>query len=721
MAPPGRRTALLTSIFLFLSIFSFTASAASAVLGIDLGTEYIKAALVKPGIPLEIVLTKDSKRKEVSAVALKPLHNAQKKDDLPERIYGSDAMALAARYPGDVYPNLKPLLGQRLERSELVEQYKRSHPALELVRDQTRATAAFVSKALGKAQDPFTVEELLAMELQNIRSNAETLAGRRTIIKDVVIAVPAFFTAQEIRALELAAELAGLKVLGLISDGLAVGVNYATSRAFPSVKEGGKAERHLVFDMGAGSTTASILEFQQKTVKDVGKYNKTFQDIAVLATSHDRSLGGDALNAAIVDHMVDEFVKGKGAQGQGVAAESVKVHGRAMAKLLKDAERVRQVLSANSETSTSFEGLYDDIDFRYKITRSQFEDMASAFTERVKVVVKRALEASKMAVDELDSVILHGGATRTPIVQSTLEQLLGGSTKIRSNVNADEAAVFGAAFRGASLSPRFRVKEIQAKEATPYSFGIEWPVDGKGERHNPECWPRIRLIWASGALPDRRQKLFVPTSQRGVEKHVPFKNLQDFAFTLYQDDGTASGESESESNPIAKIQTQNLTASVAQLKDKAGCAAANITTTFVFRLGARDGLPEVAYGTVACTLDYVEKKGGVVDDVKGFFGFGGKQDEQEPMGEGSSAGESSSTSEPAASEAASPSASSATVNSTAGNETKKAAEASKATETIHLQFTTENQGIPDVSKPDLDRMKKRYPFEPVRRLWVFPG
>ena len=97
-----------------------------------------------------------------------------------------------------------------------------------------------------------------------------------------------------------------------------------------------------------------------------------------------------------------------------------------------------------------------------------------------------------------------------------------------------------------------------------------------------------------------------------------------------------------------------------------------------------------------------------MDDVKGFFGFGGKQDEQEPMGEGSSAGDSSSASESATSEAASPSASSATTNSTADNETENAAETSKATETIYLHFTTEDQGIPDVSKADLDRMKKRY-------------
>lgn len=481
MAPSTRQGTALISLLLLLSLFSHISSAASAVLGIDLGTEYIKAALVKPGIPLEIVLTKDSKRKELSAVAFKPLQNAQKADLFPERVYGSDAVALAARYPGEVYPNLKPLLGQLAKQSNVLEQYKTLHPALDIVPDANRKTAAFRSKAFGKAQDPFTVEELLAMELQNIRSNAEALAGKQTTIKDAVITVPAHFTAQEIRALELAADLAGLKILSLISDGLAVGVNYATSRTFPSVNDGGKAENHLVFDMGAGSTSATILQLQQKTIKDIGKQNKTFQDVTVLATSYDRTLGGDGLNAIIVEHMIDQFSKTPNAQKQRVAAESVKAHGRAMAKLWKEAERLRQVLSANSETSASFEGLYEDIDFRYKLSRSQLEDMASSFAERIQDAVKRALDTSKMGVDDLDSVILHGGATRTPFVQTSLEKVLGGAGKIRSNVNADEAAVFGAAFRGASLSPSFRVKDIQVKEATPYSVSVEWLLDGKGE------------------------------------------------------------------------------------------------------------------------------------------------------------------------------------------------------------------------------------------------
>src|SRR3984957_11516606 len=86
----------LFALILLFFLFSSTALAASAVLGVDLGTEYIKAALVKPGIPLEIVLTKDSRRKEASAVAFKPAKNIQS-GSFPERAYGSDAVALAAR------------------------------------------------------------------------------------------------------------------------------------------------------------------------------------------------------------------------------------------------------------------------------------------------------------------------------------------------------------------------------------------------------------------------------------------------------------------------------------------------------------------------------------------------------------------------------------------------------------------------------------------------
>ncbi|KAK5003066.1 hypothetical protein LTR28_010629, partial [Elasticomyces elasticus] len=102
LSPGRRRLSPLTLVAAFVLLFTSTASAASAVLGIDLGTEYIKAALVKPGIPLEIVLTKDSKRKEASALAFKPSGNTPPTlGSFPERLYGGDALALAARFPND--------------------------------------------------------------------------------------------------------------------------------------------------------------------------------------------------------------------------------------------------------------------------------------------------------------------------------------------------------------------------------------------------------------------------------------------------------------------------------------------------------------------------------------------------------------------------------------------------------------------------------------------
>ena len=134
MAPPGRRrldVSPLTLLFGLVFLFSSTASAASAVLGIDLGTEYIKAALVKPGIPLEIVLTKDSKRKEISAIAFKPSKSgALPAGSYPERFYGNDAVALAARFPGEVYPNLKQLLGISTK-DGAVEIFSERYPALD--------------------------------------------------------------------------------------------------------------------------------------------------------------------------------------------------------------------------------------------------------------------------------------------------------------------------------------------------------------------------------------------------------------------------------------------------------------------------------------------------------------------------------------------------------------------------------------------------------------
>lgn len=692
MPPHGRRRASTLAILLSLFfIFASTASAASAVLGIDLGTEYIKAALVKPGIPLDIVLTKDSKRKETAAVAFKGLRtkvNTLESEVFPERIYGGDAVALSARFPGDVYPNLKPLLGLS-QKSEVVSEYRERHPELSLQEWATTGTLGFKSDSFVKEEELFLVEELLAMELKNIKGNAETMAGKGYSIQDVVITVPSFYTVEERRAVSLAADLAGLRVLSLISDGLAVGLNYATSRTFPTANEGVKPEIHLVYDMGAGSTTATVLKFQGRTVKDTGKYNKTIQEVQVLGTSWDKTLGGDGLNGIILDDMIRKFTDTSRMKSLGLEPKHVKGHGRTMAKLWKEAERIRQVLSANTETSSSFEGLYyEDMNFKYKLSRSEFDTLASTYSARVQSPVEDALEIAKLSFADVDSVILHGGAVRTPFVQKQLESVIKDTEKVRTNVNSDEAAVFGAAFKAAAISPSFRVKEIRAVDGAVYPVFVSWSLEGK----------------------DKQQKLFVPTSLVGAEKQLSFKALDDFSFDLFQQVSLPLTDL-----PVSTIKTQNLTDSVRSLTGKFGCELTDISTKFAIRLSPIDGLPEVVSGSVSCEVTDNKKAGGVVDGVKDFLGFGSKKDAQEPLKEDADSDTSSSTVQSESDSASTKSTSSveSTTSSTesAAEESAKAderpKEVKKRTETISIGFTTEAAGPSKLTSEDLKRMKIR--------------
>ncbi|RYP80811.1 hypothetical protein DL769_002281 [Monosporascus sp. CRB-8-3] len=678
------RSLLLCVVF----IFSANVHAVSAVLGIDLGTEYIKAVLVKPGIPFEIVLTKDSRRKETSAVAFKPFRNAPASGAYPERAYGSDAMALAARFPSDVYPNLKTLLGFPTD-DTIVQEYVARHPALQLEAHKTRHTAAFKSKAFTAEEEAWMVEELLAMQLQSIQRNAEALAGSDFSVRSVVITVPPFYTVEEKRAVELAADLVGLKVLSLISDGLAVGLNYATGRTFPNINEGGKPEYHMVFDMGAGSAKATIMKFQGRTVKDVGKFNKTVQEVQVQGSGWDRTLGGDELNYLIVDDMISKFVETPAAKKIPVTAENVQAHGRAMAKLLKEAERLRHILSANQDTQGSFEGLYEDIDFRYKITRADFEKMAESHAERVEAVVQKALKTADLDISQLESIILHGGSSRTPFVQKQLEKI-AGSEKLRSNVNSDEAAAFGAGFKAADISPSFRVKEIRVSDGASYPVYMKWKTDQEKPQQQ-RLWTERSLL---GAAP----------------KEITFANHEDFELRFYQQVPSGGGVLEKETKVLT---TKNLTASVASLVEK-GCVKQDAHLKVQLRLSTVDGEVEVAKASVECEFEEAEKEG-IMDGVKNLFGFG-KNKDQQPLADGEestgSAGTESTTAstDTATTSSQESSATSTTSTSSSTDSTEPAESSPKPKKTlvvIPIDHTLESTGLPALSKAELSKAKDR--------------
>jgi hypoxia up-regulated 1 len=609
----------------------------------------------------------------LASVAFKPIKGAAE-GSFPERLYGSDADALSARFPGDVYPNLKAILALPLLDPRVVD-YTERHPALRAEAEKHRGTLQYYSNAFGKEESPFMIEELLAMELQSIQRNAEALAGGVTSIKDVVITIPPYYIAEEKRAIRLATDLAGLRIVQFVSDGLAVGINYATLRTFPSVSEGAKPEYHMVFDMGAGSTKATVLKFQGRTVKDALKRNKTIQEVEVVGSGWDRSLGGDALNSIIVDDMLKHFTETKAAKKGSITIDQVANHGRAMASLSKQAEKTRHILSANAESQASFESLYNDIDFKYKIKRSNFEKLAQGHADRIAPVVKQALDAARLSVSDIESVILHGGAVRTPFVQKVLEKTVGSADKLRTNVNADEAAVFGAAFKGAALSPGYRVKDIRTYDSAFY------PVSMK---------------WTNINLKPQKQRLYTAQSHLGAEKIVSFQNLEDFDIHFYQDlDGATEAE-------FAHVTTKNLTATVSALKEAHGCANADIISKFTIRLSPEDGEIEIVAAAVQCEVEH--QKGGVAGGIKNLLGLG-KKDHQEVLAESEivsdAEAEPSTTSE--SEQVESPTSSSAA--SSSSMEPEAAAPKGKRTVSINIDIDVKRSGLPALPK-EIARAKR---------------
>lgn len=479
-----------------LWLLSLISVAFSAILGIDFGQDFTKSALIAPGVPFEIVLSADSKRKEPSGLAFKQLG----KDEV-ERLYGSATASHCTRFPSTCLLNLKPLLGKSVDDPE-VQHYINSHPGVKIVPSKNnRATIAFDVNG-----HQYPIEEVIAMSFQNIVSRASTtlkekVPGGYSQVNDVVITVPSYFTQSQRNALKDSAELAGLKVIGLVDDGLAIAINYATNREIANDKE-----YHIIYDMGAGSTTATLVSFTKNSTEPLA--------IEVEGYAHDDSLGGSLFTNAVAELIKNKFLESH----PEIRTDKFSSNDRSLAKIFQAAEKAKLVLSANNDASVSIESLYDDIDLRTKITREEFEEHVSDISSRITKPIIDVLQAklvddAPVELKDINSVIYAGGSTRVPFVQKHLLSLIGEDL-VSKTINADESAVVGATLRGVQISKMFKTKEMNVSEASVYNYEISVGDDAQ------------EIVFSKGSSYNQIKE---------VELSNLFNKSEDFSINLYED------------------------------------------------------------------------------------------------------------------------------------------------------------------------------------------
>lgn len=391
--------------------------------GIDLGTTNSVISVMEGGKPVVIVNAEGS-RTTPSVVAF---------TNKNERIVGQVARRQAALNPEGTLYSVKRFIGRRF--SEVIEERKLvPYKVVEGPSDSVR----FDIK--GKLYAP---EEIASAILKRLVEDASKYLGEK--ITDAIITVPAYFNDAQRQATKDAGKIAGLNVLRIINEPTAAALAYGLDKK--------KNETILVFDLGGGTFDVSIL--------DVGE--GVFE---VKSTNGDTHLGGDNYDKAVVDWLAGEFKKDFGID--------LRLDRQALQRLTEAAEKAKIDLSSVKETQVSLPFITADANgpkhLDMKLTRAKFDDLTHDLVERCRQPVLSALADAKLSASDIDEIILVGGSTRTPSVQTLVRELMMGRDPNQS-VNPDEVVAIGAAIQAGVLAGE--VKDILLLDVTPLSMGVE--------------------------------------------------------------------------------------------------------------------------------------------------------------------------------------------------------------------------------------------------------
>lgn len=396
------------------------------VIGIDLGTTYSCVGVFKNG-GVEILPNEQGNRITPSYVAF---------GKSGERMVGDAAKNQATYNPENTIFDVKRLIGRKYSDSS-VQADKKLVP-YKIVSDKDKP---MVQVDIDGKTSNFAPEEISAMILQKMKSTAESFLGQK--IENAVVTVPAYFNDAQRQATKDAGTISGMNVQRVINEPTAAGIAYGLD------KTGGESNI-LVFDLGGGTFDVTLLAID----------NGIFE---VLATNGDTHLGGEDFDQRVMEYFIKMMQKKSNID--------ISKDKRALQKLRKEVERVKRALSSQHQARLEIEDLSNGYDLSESLTRARFEELNADLFKKTLGPVGRVLADADMSKADIDEIVLVGGSTRIPKVQSLISEYFDGKDPSKG-INPDEAVAFGAAVQGGIMSGVVD-NDIVTIDVTPLSQGIE--------------------------------------------------------------------------------------------------------------------------------------------------------------------------------------------------------------------------------------------------------
>ncbi|MBL0913127.1 MAG: molecular chaperone DnaK [Bacteroidia bacterium] len=431
------------------------------IIGIDLGTTNSCVAVMEGSQP-RVIENNEGDRTTPSMVAFM---------DNGERKVGKPAKRQAVTNPTKTIYSIKRFMGNGY--SEVSKEI--ANVPYEVVKGDNNTARVKIDDRL------YTPQEISAMILQKMKQTAEDHLGET--VSEAVITVPAYFNDAQRQATKEAGEIAGLKVLRIINEPTAAALAYGLDKQH-------KDSKIVVFDCGGGTHDVSVLELGDGIFE-------------VKSTDGDTHLGGDDFDQKIIDWLADEFKSSDGAD--------LRKDPMALQRLKEAAEKAKIELSnaIQTEINLPYITVIDNVPRHLvrSLTRAKFEQLVADLVERTIAPCRTALEKAGLKTADIDEVILVGGSTRIPAIQSAVEKFFGKAPN--RSVNPDEVVALGAAIQGGVLGGE--VTDVLLLDVTPLSLGIE-TYGGVF----------TKLIEANTTIPTRRSETFSTASdnQTSVEIHV---------------------------------------------------------------------------------------------------------------------------------------------------------------------------------------------------------
>jgi len=427
------------------------------IIGIDLGTTNSCVAVFEGNEPV-VIANSEGKRTTPSVVGF--VENGERK-------IGDPAKRQAITNPKNTVYSIKRFMGENWQQTE---------------KEISRVPYTVVNEGGYPRVDingrKYTPQEISAMILQKMKKTAEDYLGQE--VTEAVITVPAYFSDSQRQATKEAGQIAGLDVKRIVNEPTAAALAYGVDKANKDMKI-------AVFDLGGGTFDISILEFGGGVFE-------------VLSTNGDTHLGGDDFDQVIIDWLVQEFKNDEGAD--------LKADPMAMQRLKEAAEKAKIELSSSTSTEINLPYIMPVAGVPKHLvktlTRAKFEQLAHDLIQACLAPCQKAIADAHLSTADIDEVILVGGSSRIPAVQTLVKNYFGKEPS--KGVNPDEVVAVGASIQGAILNKEGGVGDIVLLDVTPLTLGIE-TMGGV----------MTKLIEANTTIPCKKSEVFSTAADNQTE------------------------------------------------------------------------------------------------------------------------------------------------------------------------------------------------------------